>query len=219
MPINKSLMLTSGAAACFVAGILGAATAGADQSSLVPNTKIDGPVLTFDWPAIEVGVGSYEEGPTGVTVIRFPKRASMMVDVRGGAPGTVNTDALRLGYGRPFTDAIVFSGGSAYGEETITAVATALKDDGVRSGDWLDVAFVPGAIIYDFGGRRFNEIYPDKRLAQAALRAARTGIFPLGARAPDGWRCRAVISDATRIPGRAALSARSAPPKSPPSRL
>jgi L-aminopeptidase/D-esterase-like protein len=180
MPIDKSLMLTSGAAACIVAGMLGAATA-ADQGSLVPNTKIDGPVLTFDWPAVEVGVGSYEEGPTGVTVIRFPKRASMMVDVRGGAPGTVNTDALRLGYGRPFTDAIVFSGGSAYGEEAITAVATGLKDDGVRSGDWLDVAFVAGAIIYDFGGRRFNEIYPDKRLAQAALRAARTGIFPLGA--------------------------------------
>ena len=62
-----------------------------------------------------------------------------------------------------------------------TAVATALKDDGIRSGDWLDVAFVAGAIIYDFGGRRFNEVYPDKRLAQAALRAARPGVFPLGA--------------------------------------
>jgi L-aminopeptidase/D-esterase-like protein len=105
----------------------------------------------------------------------------MMVDVRGGAPGTVNTDILRLGYSRPFGDAIVFSGGSAYGEETITAVATGLKDDGVRSGDFTDVAIVPGAIIYDFGGRRFNEIYPDKRLAQAALRAVRPGVFPLGA--------------------------------------
>jgi hypothetical protein len=40
---------------------------------------------------------------------------------------------------------------------------------------------VPGAIIYDFGGRRLNEIYPDKRLAQAALHAMRPGVFPLGA--------------------------------------
>jgi L-aminopeptidase/D-esterase-like protein len=103
------------------------------------------------------------------------------VDVRGGAAGTVNTDMLRLGYGRPFTDAVVFSGGSAYGEETITAVATGLKDDGIRSGDFLEVAAVPGAIIYDFGGRRFNEVYPDKRLAQAALHALRPGVFPLGA--------------------------------------
>jgi L-aminopeptidase/D-esterase-like protein len=180
--MNRSLVPAFAIGAGFIFGILVSVTAAeADQGNLVPNTWIDGPTLTFDWPAVEVGIGSYEEGPTGVTVIRFPKRASMMVDVRGGAPGTVNTDALRLGYGRPFTDAIVFSGGSAYGEETIPAVATALKDDGVRSGDWLDVAFVAGAIIYDFGGRRFNEVYPDKRLAQAALRAARPGVFPLGA--------------------------------------
>jgi L-aminopeptidase/D-esterase-like protein len=38
-----------------------------------------------------------------------------------------------------------------------------------------------GAIVYDFGDRRLNEIHPDKRLAQAAARAARPGIFPLGA--------------------------------------
>jgi L-aminopeptidase/D-esterase-like protein len=182
MPINASWMAARMAAAGIVAaGFFGSVASAADQANLVPTTGINGPVLTFDWPAIEIGVGSYEEGPTGVTVIRFPKRASVTVDVRGGAPGTVNTDLLRLGYGRPFTDAIVFSGGSAYGEETITAVATGLKDDGVSSGDFSEVAIVPGAIIYDFGGRRFNEIYPDKRLAQAALHALRPGVFPQGA--------------------------------------
>ncbi len=179
--MNKSLLPASVAVIAGVAALCGGVAAAADQNGLVANTAIDAPVLTFDWPAIEVGIGSYEEGPTGVTVIRFPKRVSMAVDVRGGGPGTVNTDLLRLGYSRPFGDAIVFSGGSAYGEEAITAVATGLKDDGVRSGDFLDVAIVPGAIIYDFGGRRLNEIYPDKRLAQAALRAVRPGVFPLGA--------------------------------------
>jgi L-aminopeptidase/D-esterase-like protein len=179
MPVNRLLPWV--ATAIVVAALSGNVATAADQNSLVANARIDGPVLTFDWPAIEVGVASYEEGPTGVTVIRFPKRASVAVDVRGGGPGTVNTDLLRLGYSRPFTDAIVFSGGSAYGEEAITAVATGLKDDGVRSGDFVDVAVVPGAIIYDFGGRRFNEIYPDKRLGQAALRAARPGVFPQGA--------------------------------------
>jgi L-aminopeptidase/D-esterase-like protein len=179
MSVNRSLPWV--ATAIVAAALCGGTATAADQNGLVANTAIDGPVLTFDWPAIEVGIGSYEEGPTGVTVIRFPKRVSMAVDVRGGGPGTVNTDLLRLGYSRPFGDAIVFSGGSAYGEEAITAVATGLKDDGVRSGDFLDVAIVPGAIIYDFGGRRLNEIYPDKRLAQAALRTARPGVFPLGA--------------------------------------
>jgi 6-aminohexanoate-oligomer endohydrolase len=50
---------------------------------LVPKTTIDGPTLTFDWPAIEVGIASYEEGPTGATIIRFPNRASVAVDARG----------------------------------------------------------------------------------------------------------------------------------------
>jgi L-aminopeptidase/D-esterase-like protein len=182
IPMNAlSMAARITAAGIVAAGFSGGVAVAADQAGLAPNTAINGPVLTFDWPAIEIGIGSYEEGPTGVTVIRFPKRASVAVDVRGGAPGTVNTDVLRLGYGRPFTDAVVFSGGSAYGEETITAVATGLKDDGIRSGDFLDVAVVPGAIIYDFGGRRFNEIYPDKRLAQAALHAVRPGVFPLAA--------------------------------------
>ncbi len=161
--------------------VLSVSSAHADQSQLVPDTQSAGPTLTFDWPAIEVGIASYEEGPTGVTVFRFPNRASAAVDVRGGAPGTVNTDALRLGYSRPFVDAIVFSGGSNYGEEAITAVMTGLKDDGVRNGQLGRVAFATGAIIYDFLGHRLNEIYPDKRLAQAALHALRPGVFPLGA--------------------------------------
>ena len=139
------------------------------QDHLKTDTEIRGPVLQFDWPAIQIGIGSYEEGPTGLTIFRFSDSAVAAVDVRGGSPGTVNTDYLRLGYEEPNVDAVVFSGGSAYGEEAITAVATGLKDDGAYSGDWDNVALVAGAIIYDFFGRRLNEFYPDKRLAQAAL--------------------------------------------------
>jgi L-aminopeptidase/D-esterase-like protein len=156
-------------------------SAGTPQDHLKADTEIHGPALRFDWPAIHIGVGSYEEGPTGLTIFRFPHSATAAVDVRGGSPGTVNTDYLRLGYEDPNVDAIVFAGGSAYGEEAITAVATGLKDDGVYGGDWDNVALVAGAIIYDFFGRRLNEVYPDKRLAQAALHALRPGIFPLGA--------------------------------------
>ena len=138
-------------------------------------------VLRYDWPMLSIGTGEYEEGPTGVTVFRFGKKVHAAVDVRGGAPGTVNTDFLRLGYETPDLDAVVFAGGSWYGLEATTAVATALKDDGTRSGYWDDIALSVGAIIYDYGPRRLNEIYPDKRLAQAAARAAQTGEFPLGA--------------------------------------
>jgi L-aminopeptidase/D-esterase-like protein len=93
-------------------------------------------------------------------------------------------------------DAIVFSGGSVYGEEAVTAVMTGLKDEDVRGGASDDHAHATGAIINDFG--RLNAIYPDKRLTQAALEALRPGVFPLGAQGAgrmaiqgDFFGCRA----------------------------
>src|SRR5271155_652659 len=148
--------------------VLVAQTAEGAQDGLVADTDILGPVLSFDWQDIKVGVGAYQEGPTGLTIIRFMLGAAVAVDSRGGAPATVNTDALRLGYAEPRWDAIVFAGGRVYGEEAITAVATGLKDEGVRGGARDGYARTTGAVINDFGGRRLNEIYPDKRLAQAA---------------------------------------------------
>ncbi|MBS0394777.1 MAG: P1 family peptidase [Proteobacteria bacterium] len=159
--------------------------AAADQSALVPVVNAGERLLRFDWDAIRVGTGEYEEGPTGTTVFYFPQRAALAVDVRGGGAVTANLDLMRQGYetrpGETQYDAVVFAGGSAYGLEATTAVATALKDDG-RRGGWFDnIAHAAGAILFDLGDRRLNEIYPDKRLAQAALRAARPGLFPLGA--------------------------------------
>src|SRR5271166_920860 len=84
------------------------------QDGLVADTDVHGPVLSFDWQDIEVGVGAYQEGPTGLTIIRFMLGAAVVVDSRGGAPATVNTDALRLGYATPRMDAIVFAGGRVY---------------------------------------------------------------------------------------------------------
>jgi L-aminopeptidase/D-esterase-like protein len=164
-----------------------AATPGqtAEQSTLVPVINAGERTLQFDWPAVRIGTGEYQEGPTGVTVFYFPGRVSAAVDVRGGGAVTANTDLMRQGYetkpGATEFDAVVFAGGSAYGLEATTAVATAMKDDGVKSGWYDSIAHATGAIIYDLGAQRLNEFYPDKRLAQAAYRAARPGVFPLGA--------------------------------------
>ncbi len=154
--------------------------AGTSQDSLQPVVNSAGKTLDFDWPMVRIGTGEYDEGPTGVTVFHFQRKVLGAVDVRGGGPGTVNTDFLRLGYEAPELDTVVFAGGSWYGLEATTAVATALKDDGLRDGGWMTLALSVGAIIYDLGERRLNEIYPDKRLAQAAFRAARPGVFALG---------------------------------------
>jgi L-aminopeptidase/D-esterase-like protein len=173
-------------------GLFGAPSTWAGQDDLVITVDRPGPRLNFDWPAVEIGVATYEAGPTGVTVIRFPKRAEAAVDVRGAGPGTMMTDQMRLGYGFPWVDALVLSAGSAYGLEAVAGVAGALKEDGARSGILGDIAGVAGAVVYDFLGHRLNEIYPDKRLAQAALHAAKPGVFPLGAQGAgrdvmQGW--------------------------------
>ena len=147
-----------------------------------PHVSYDGPALTFDFPGVKVGVAEYEEGPTGTTVLYFPTPVVAAVDVRGGAPGTVNTDVLRLAYDDPVVNAIVLSGGSAYGLSAATGVDNALKNMLSDAGNFNDVAVVPGAIIFDLGDRRFNTITPDEELGRAALEGARAGWFPLGAR-------------------------------------
>ena len=184
---GTTIRLTAAVALGLVAAMTAAAplfAQSAAQDALTPtlNDGYDTPdALRFDWPTLRIGTGQYEAGPTGLTVIRFDRRVFAAVDVRGGGPGTVNTEYLNIGYPFPELDAVVFSGGSWYGLEAVTAVNTALKDEGYRGGHWDNVGLTVGSIIYDFGGRRLNEIYPDKRLAQAALKAAQPGIFPRGA--------------------------------------
>ena len=119
------------------------------QANLKPVVNAGGKALTFDWPMLSIGTGEYSEGPTGVTVFRFGRKVLGAVDVRGGGPGTVNTEYLNLHYNVPEVNAVVLSGGSWYGLETATAVGTALKDDGFNTGNWDSVALSVGSIIYD----------------------------------------------------------------------
>jgi L-aminopeptidase/D-esterase-like protein len=144
-----------------------------DTARLVPRIPQGGRVLEFDFPGLEVGVAEYPEGPTGCTVLHFPKVASMQIDVRGGSPG-INGEYLTA------INAICFAGGSLYGLEASTGVAAELFAKRGYSTKWMDIALVSGAIIFDYG-RRENAIYPDKELGRAAVRALRPGAFPLGA--------------------------------------
>jgi 6-aminohexanoate-oligomer endohydrolase len=145
-----------------------------DQVHPVPRTDVTAArTLEFDFPGLEIGVAEYAEGPTGCTVIHFPKVASMQIDVRGGSPG-INGEHLTA------INAICFAGGSLYGLEASTGVAAELFARRGYSTKWMDIALVSGAIIFDYG-RRQNSIYPDKELGRAAVRALRTGMFPMGA--------------------------------------
>jgi len=162
--------------------VLLAQTVPTPDSELVPITEFQSPVLEFEFPGLKIGTAEYGEGPTGCTVFYFPDGVTAAVDVRGGAPGTVNTDTLRLGYENPNIDAITLSGGSDYGLEVAAGVSAEILAMREYSGFWDDIAVVPGAIIFDLQTRRFNSVYPDKKLGRIALRNAVEGRFYSGAR-------------------------------------
>jgi L-aminopeptidase/D-esterase-like protein len=143
-----------------------------DAGGLAPLAPSDRPTLAYDLPALEVGVAEYAEGPTGCTVFHFPRGAACAVDVRGGSVGV-------LGESYGGCDAICLAGGSLYGLEAATGVSAELLARRGYEAGWGKIGVVAGAVIYDLGGRD-NTIYPDKELGRAALRAARTGSFPLG---------------------------------------
>ncbi len=136
----------------------------------VPQTVFHGPALEFDFPTMQVGIAEYSEGPTGCTIFLFPDRAATSIDIRGGGAGTIGD------YER--NHAICFAGGSLAGLEVVSGVTAALWEQwGHPIGQY---AVGCGAIINDYR-RRKNAVYPDYALGQAAVHAARTGYFPLGA--------------------------------------
>jgi len=148
-----------------------------DNATLKPVTRFDTPGLEFDFPGLEVGVAEYAEGPTGCTVVYFPRGGTGVADVRGGAPGTILTH--REGW----VDAICLAGGSVYGLEAAAGVNAELLARKNYDTDWNNIAIVSGAVIFDFNRFRVNRaVYPDKALGRAALSSARPGFFPTGPR-------------------------------------
>jgi len=142
-------------------------------------------VLT-DVPGLSVGNAHDTKIGTGVTLILPDKRAVAGVDVRGGGPGTRETDACAPETLSNEVDAIVLSGGSAYGLEAASAVTNWLgvKGRGFRFPKLEMVApIVPAAILFDLangGNKAWGESPPYARLAREACEQATSAAFPLG---------------------------------------
>jgi L-aminopeptidase/D-esterase-like protein len=148
-----------------------------ENTCLTPVTSFESGFLEFDFPTLEIGVAEYEEGPTGCTVFCFPKGSTVVTDIRGGAPGTM------MSHREGWIDAVCLAGGSIYGFEAATGISAELLAARGYDTDWMNIAIVAGAVIFDFNAIRKNKkIYPDHKLGRAAFGARRAGIFPLGAR-------------------------------------
>lgn len=117
-----------------------------------------------------VGHAQDYDAMTGVTCVYFPNGAVGGVDVRGGGPGTRETDALQPGRLVDKVNAFVLSGGSAFGLDSAGGVMKALeeKGEGYETG-FARVPIVPAAVLYDLGIGS-AKIRPDAAMGAAAFR-------------------------------------------------
>lgn len=128
-----------------------------------------------DIPGITVGHWTNLAAATGCTVILCPAGAVAGVDVRGGAPGTRETDLLNPTCMVDKVHALCLAGGSAYGLAAADGVMRWLEEQGhgfdVRV---ARVPIVPAAVIFDLAMGR-ADIRPDAAAGYAACEAAARG--------------------------------------------
>ena len=131
---------------------------------------------------VTVGHFTLTERPTGCTAIILKEGTTGGVDVRGGAPGTRETDVLNPVNNVQIVNGISLSGGSAYGLDTATGVMHWLEEHhlGYPVGAAGIVPIVPAAILFDlpFGGK--PTIRPNADCGYKAAAAATTDPVPEG---------------------------------------
>jgi L-aminopeptidase/D-esterase-like protein len=125
-----------------------------------------------DVRGIEVGHAQDSEALTGCTVILCRRGAVAGVDVRGGAPGTRETDLLDPVNLVQKVHAIVLSGGSAFGLDAAGGVMRYLEEHriGFNTGA-AKVPIVPSAILYDLNLGR-ADVRPDSAMGYKASASA-----------------------------------------------
>lgn len=139
-----------------------------------------------DVPGLRVG-HAHRRGRgwrTGTTVVLLPDGCTAGVDVRGGGPGTRETDLLRPEATIDTAHAICLTGGSAYGLAAAGGVMAFLEERGVGfrvgPGERDVVPLVPSAVIFDLGRGGDTTRRPDHDFGSRAARAARSGPVAVG---------------------------------------
>jgi len=150
-----------------------------------------------DVAGLSIGCAEDENALTGVTVIVPDARAVCAADVRGGGPGTRETDALAPENLVDAVDAVVLAGGSVYGLAAADGVAAAMGAEG-KGFAMLDLPgvprspVIPAAILYDLangGNKAWGDAPPYAALGKRAY-AARSREVKLG-NAGAGFGARA----------------------------
>jgi L-aminopeptidase/D-esterase-like protein len=129
-----------------------------------------------DIAGIEVGQAQDDEALTGCTVILCRKGAVAGVDVRGGAPGTRETDLLNPVNLVEKVHAIVLAGGSAFGLDAASGVMRYLDENGIGFDTGAGkVPIVPAAILFDLNLGHSN-VRPDAEMGYHAASSASSDV-------------------------------------------
>ncbi len=135
-----------------------------------------GPGSITDVPGVLVGHHTLEARPTGCTVVLAPEGTTGGVDVRGGAPGTRETDLLDPVNTVQEIHAVVLSGGSAFGLDAATGTVRWLEEHGIGfEAGGIRIPIVAEAILFDLtvgDGRIRPGAECGYRAAEAASSAA-----------------------------------------------
>jgi L-aminopeptidase/D-esterase-like protein len=129
-----------------------------------------------DVPGIRVGHDTDTVALTGCTVILCDRQPTLGgVDVRGGAPGTRETDLLSPLCMMNEVHAVVLTGGSAFGLEAATGVMRTLEQQGIGYDTGVArVPIVPAAVLFDLGVGR-ADVRPDAASGMRAVAGASNG--------------------------------------------
>jgi L-aminopeptidase/D-esterase-like protein len=170
--------LAAGGALLASARELGAAGQTSSVSGAPESTSSSGGLT--DVEGIKVGHFTESRRPTGCTVVLCEKGAVAGVDVRGGAPGTRETDLLNPINTVQQVYGVVLSGGSAFGLDAASGVMRYLDEKGIgfHLGS-IVVPIVPAAILYDLD-LGDPKIRPTADSGYAACQAATTGAVAEG---------------------------------------
>ena len=134
--------------------------------------------LITDVAGVRVGNAEDASLGSGVTTVIFDRAVTGSVDVRGGGPGTRETALLDPAQTVEGIDAIVLSGGSAFGLDAASGAQAWLREQG-RGFHIRDavVPIVPAAIMFDLlngGDKNWGRYPPYRELGYAAAAAAST---------------------------------------------
>ncbi len=117
---------------------------------------------------------------TGCTVILCPEQTVGSADVRGPAPGTREIGLLAPDKPLHYVNAVVLTGGSAFGLASADGVMRYLGEKGIGHFTPIrPIPIVPAAVVYDLGFSR-GQRFPDAEMGYAACLAASDGPIAQG---------------------------------------